>query len=1838
MKLFSVILSVAIAFNLSSAVATLKTQKSAYPQTMMTDAKVMLDNALDKQDDNKIIKSLIDYFDALYSISDSGLPQSIELIDSVISTTDNPVTKSMLYSIEAQAFSSNMSRNRFNNKINIDRPTPLDITEWSSMDYSKKIMNLITLSLKNAEILKNTPITKYKDCISFNKKGIIFCPTVFDFISYNAINCINNIISDTPQDNTSSQKAKNQAETIFANLLDFHKNNYAPYIYSLIHQMEYQSGINNFKQENLKTQYAQLYDKYFLITPFSGLFLAEENNYRYSDNIAERSNQILNDWNFQLKLQQFVKRYPKYMFVNDIKRIIAELERGSISLNINSTISSTDSIRIKCVVKNVNKYTISIIPQNGTILPKSVLHKPIKITTRHKLPFMDTTVVVFPPLPYGEYSLIADFPKKVSAKREFPIKFRVTNIMTNILCTQNGENKAIATDNMTGAPIPGVEIMINNRVDNTSKLGAYTDQSGIAVLNNISRGEIQSVMGKDKYSTPVYFYGNMREKNRRQVMNCEIFTDLAVYRPGDTIKFVGISYYFNEDRRITVNDTDFQVYLRNPNYEITDSIKLRSDAFGRFTSSFVVPKTGLNGNYSINVTLDNINDRISSKYIEVSEYKAPSFMLEFVDMKPHYTTIGGDLNIRGVAKTYSGVPLTDCDVTILLKKSSYFRFMMPHDSNILLQEFKSTTNSKGELNFTIPASLFNQSSEIPFSIYTLVASATNMAGETQSSEDIFTVGKNYTVIFQNSNGIDISNPIKLPVIINSSIDDNKLVKYSYLLKGINTTDSLKGDFIPQVSKIDISSLKSGEYKLSVKITDGDYTSDSSDNIILFRPSDSTCPIKSAMWIPNDTVRCNNDSVVTFTIGNSTPKSYIYYIAYSSNDIVASGWLEYAAGMRNFSIKIPQPFTGQMNVMLMTTSKYETYSKIVKVLPSSPDKKIILSSSSFRDKIMANSTERWTFTLKDNYGNPIKGAFLAEMYNSALNTFAPNRWNWSPEIYYPYYCNLFKSSSYLANAYFQTSIKKYKSTYVEFPSFEEIEFPDNHVRNRMRLNNMMKSEDNADYLHEVIVMEKASVGATKSATNMATMPKIDIRTRNIQSGLWKPLLQTNANGEITLTTPIPNENTTWYFQALAYSDDLLTSILSKEIISQKPIMVAPNLPRFLRQGDNTVLSASILNATDSIKECNVIIELFNPIDNKVIKTKSSKISIAPNSQDTCIIDWNVPDNISLIGYRIKGATSQYGDGEQSVIPVLQASTYITESKPFYLTQGEKNYTIDIPKASTESRITFEYCDNPIWYCVTALPSISSSGNMTANETANSLFAICIAKGIAESYPMIQNALSHWAEMPSDSTLVSMLQRNESLKIGQLSQSPWLNSAQKQTLRMKQFKDIFNKYEMPNRILNLVNRLTELQNIDGGIGWTSSSISSPYITNTVLVLLGEINKLGFLPEIPQLTSLISGAMKYMDKATISSFENMKKYDNVTYEAFLPYIYARSLFPKIPYSSDLSGLKSNAIKAFANNWKNMNLPDKAYVAIVMQNDNKTSVAKDIMESIRQYGIYKPNTGMWWENKNNGIYSYYYNPVALTTLFLNAFHAIEPQCKEIDMIRQWILLQKETTDWGNSSMASAAVYSLLNSGTKWNLTPQLPKITINSKALPIDSIAKYTGYIQTQIKSSKNNRNSVEISRSTNAPAWGSIFTQYSEQIKDIKNVSIEGLSISKDFISASGDKYIENKTPKVGDKIKVYLTIKTDRDLEYVMIKDDRCAAMEPVDQLSEYKYQDRLSFYQETKDSETNLFITNLPKGTHTISYDVYIMAPGSYSLGIATIQSQYAPALTAHSEGTIINIK
>ena len=1796
----------------------------AYPKQVINNADKNITTALNTGNGKALIKSIIEYSIAQSLIDADNLPETIERIESITEKEKDPCIKAILNILLLDIYDEiyNSDRWKFDKRDNPLLPLPKDYNTWDGNQFKYKILALCDSALLNPAPLQASSLKEYESIITHNSLTFQFYPTLYDFITRHIIEKIaayNKSFNTLPirwlcdynsfinLRFTYTSPIVKRILSLYQNLLKLNADRQAAFIDCDIARITFlNDAVYN---SNNKTTFDLLQELY--LNHINSEYSAEAliSMYGYVQNMPQEK------WLFN-NINSYLEKFPNYTRRNCLENLINEMSRSTILINTPKNIIPGDSLNISIENNNTPKFKINLyrIPDNkgkirhnysfSEIKTQAKLINSIDVKSDSIIPYREKHQIKIPFDQAGYYFLVPIINGEEINNKQYYSTIRCSSL-TLMTSKYASKNWATVVNSNTGQPINNADIYktSNNKLVSTL---ATTDILGQAQLK--FTGNCNLIARKDnEISNTQYMYSYHEEKNA-ETLRGKCITDLAVYHPGDSLKISTVIYQIKENEHILYTDKTILLKLYNPNHQEVDTISLRTDKWGRISHNLKLPSDGLLGTWIISVLKGDYY--IAGTNFTVNDYKLPTYFIHISEILKNSPETGA-VTLIGKAETYSGFPLAGIDINLNLSVSPrniWWRTTSPNS----FYSAETKTDADGKLKITLPAELL-ESSPIPNGIFSAKITATSSNGESQETNKTFTLGKTYNILVSLDENIEVSNPLKLNFkltdINDKTIDDT----INYFIKKDGKIVH-QGEFHSAQPIIDLKSVPSGCYSFTFSLADSTIAQPYTiDNICLYRNSDKMPPIETSLWIPVTKYIIDSTQKANILYGTTANNCHIEYYIWDKNKLYSKGWLTPTQGLHHFEISLPDSTTN-LTVSFRNYYEYKCTTNQVEIELKNSTPSITLKAESFRNKITPGAKEIWKFRVTDNTGNGSKSALIFDMYSKALDKIKEISWNWDFPIEQIRGKSLSLSNAYQGNLSYRAYTDLNNSLtcpQLLIPQINTYRYSLANVKRNFynlmgisprAMTTMASDMGNVDSIVETEESaEYESATASNKMTesnNSQTQDNFSYRAVEEPLAFFEPMLLTDDEGHLSFQFTVPNANTTWAFKAIAYNRELLTSNLSFDVVANKPIMVQPNMPRFLRSGDIVEIQASIMNNSDSTQSINTIIEIFDYTSNETIHHYNHNNIIEPAQSAVVTTYITAPHDSPFIGYRIKSSTNDFADGEQSLIPILPSTSPVIETKPFYIAPDSTLFKMKLPPMPDNVRVTLQYCENPVWYCVTALPGMRTDESRTSLSAMAAIFSTAVAEGIIRNNPEIALAFKQWQQSDrSDSTLTSMLERNQDLKTILLNSTPWVMDARSDTERMTRLMLLFDKNEIKQVYAKNIKLLEKLQHSKGGWRWiTETNEPSEWCTMNILEMYSDLKQLGFLPNDKSFNKMINNAVKYIDDI------NARQYAKNSSRDYTHYVYIRDLFPDIKQSTAATRVTNATIQRLISQWREKNITGKAIAAIILDNHNYHSTARQILNSIREYSKSSASLGMWWPSLENISY-HSLDKIGCTSIILDAFNKIEPSCSDIDKIRQWLILQKEATDWGTSITTSQVITSILYSGTKWHHTAQGSFVKIGNRPVSPSNFESITGYFRENISNMNPSDAMLSIIKPAKTPSWGAIYSQYTQESREINASSCDAVSIERriyrQISTPDGIKWEYTDSLKVGDKAKIELVIKTTQDMEYVAIIDNRAACFEPVEQLPAPIFTEGIYFYRENRDVATNMFVNHLPKGTSSL---------------------------------------
>lgn len=1584
-------------------------------------------------------------------------------------------------------------------------------------------------------------------------------------------------------------------------------------------------------------------------------------------------------------VREGIAGYPRYEGINQLKNIEKEILNASLSLEI-ATAYPGEQQSVKVNYKNLTGITLQLykvnLPVTSAVLQNRTTHFESKYARLQREEHfslkpttdylnVDTTLTIQAPQA-GIYFLkaVPDGKKGVSDGT----LMNVTALKTIYRPLPDGTLELVVVDAVSGQPVSEAEVTIY-----TEKGGGYSPQQ---TYQADKQGTLKlDFLNSNKYwynahtaadnAMPIlnlwkndYYY---KESKRKEVL--QLFTDRSIYRPGQTVYVSGLAYEMEKDSTRVLADKKYTVSLYDANNNETGKVEVRTNGFGSFSGQFVLPSPCLTGYFSLRVADTSVS-------FKVEEYKRPTFDVTFEPVKVEYQ-VGDSIEVVGMAKTFAGAPVQNARVHYNISRSYawFWRFMGRGSAR---WEGEAMTDADGKFSVPVHFEIDSDRRESPLWYYTynIQADVTDGAGETQQANLSLPLGSTSMVLnmdnlpdnlvkekkleikltAMNLSGEPVDTPVTYQVVEMEKQKDGQEKEGRKILTG--TVEANKS-FVPEA----IYALPSGNYRLKLSAKDTqDRECTAFKNFLLFSLNDKRPPFVITDWFYQDGLEFDAASPATIYIGSSEKNVYLLYDVFAGNKRLESKRIQLSDSVISFRFPYKKEYGDGILVSMAFVKDGRLYSHNAQIMKPAPEKKLQLKWTTFRDKLRPGQEEEWKLTVLYPDGRPAEAEMLATMYDASLDKiYSAHKLDFGVDFHYVVPLTYW-NTSYMRNAYLYVDfpLKRLRAVPLEYseliiPSTGRMEAVvvgyggspraaltgSLKIRGRSAANAVMKQEAVTDMvLQEEMVETSAQENAEMdSSEELAETGDIQIRENFAETAFFYPQLRTNETGEISISFVLPESLTRWKFMGLAHTRNVDYGKIEATATASKEFMLQPNMPRFVRVGDKANIAASLMNLSDKGVKGTVCMELFNPETEKVFYSQKQKFDVKGGETGHVNFTFEVSDKYTVMACRMVADGDTFSDGEQRYIPVLTDKQWVTETVPLNV-NGEGAHTFSLEnlfnkhsKTASEQRLTVEFTAHPAWYAVQALPVVAHPQNEDALSWATAYYAHSLAAYIVKENPRIKQVFDSWkAQGGTKETFMSNLQKNQELKNILLAETPWLAEATNEAEQKQRIATLFDLNTMNSQLAVSVEKLGELQNADGAWSWYKGMQGSRYVTTQVMEMLVRLNALTHQDADSRMQPMIQKGFEYLGKQAAEEYKSMKEAEKKgavgirPSEQVLRYLYICALDGKAPVDEKVNRY---FIDKLSGEGKELTIYEKALGAIILQQAGKVAEAKLFMQSLMEYSVVTDEMGRYFDTPK-ARYSWFSYKIPTEVAAMEAIQRITKDTKAIDEMKRWLLKQKQTQTWETPIATADAVYALMATGASDLLANTGGvEITLGKEVIrtPADDAI---GYIKKTVSGDVMNIKKVSVDKEGTGMGWGAVYAQYLESMDQISGQG-NGLSVSRQLYK--GDEALNESAPlKVGDKITVRLTVKADRDMDFVQIKDDRAACMEPLQAVSGFRWSNGLGYYQATKDASTQFFIDQMRKGTYVIEYQVYVNRTGEYQAGIATVQSAYAPEFGGHTGG------
>lgn len=1598
-----------------------------------------------------------------------------------------------------------------------------------------------------------------------------------------------------------------------------------------------------------------------------------------------------------------ISKYPKARRVNILKNHETEILLPNLYGYMDDTAYPSNETPVRINYKNLNGITLKIykvnLPADSDQLSKyterSFRSSYTKLLTTQQFNLdptldyqsKDTTLKIATPNE-GIYLLEVISDQK-SVESSYNLLY-VTKLKVINHKLPDNTYEFIVLDSKSGHPVPKAELKLYKQQYGKYQLinSLTADNNGtVTFANDNSDFLVRAINGSDNNMKPVSIgYSYYRQNNNSKIKEViNVFTDRSIYRPGQTVYVGGIAYQQEGDSTNIISNKIYTMQLFDVNNKMVAEKEVRTNEFGSFSGEFILPSSTLTGNFRLKVGDNN-------KYIKVEEYKRPTFQLTFMPQEGSYS-VGDRIMVKGTSKTFSGVPLQNSVVRYTITRQAPM-FWWRMGSPKVLASGEVNTDDNGEFRIEVYLEPNDEYKGLRtwYSTYIVEATVTDGAGETQTGTLNLPAGSSSVILSSDlpeeilkedipTITLTARNLNQQPVNLTGNYSIVKLVENKE--KREESGEILSGNFTSNTT-LDtqkINSLSSGLYRLKLSAKDDQnrevtYETD----FILYSVNDKVPPVKRANWfhVINDKFDANKPATVIF--GSSEEDVYVIYDIFTGDKRIKTERLKLSNSVMKFEYPYKKEYGDGILVQISFVKDGQLYQNEARIIKPIPQKELKMKWEVFRDKLKPGQQEEWILNIEYPDGKPAEAELLATMYDASLDKIWKHTWSMNVDFprLLPYinWNQGYSGNSYIHLDFKYTSLQHIplvfddlitssmkNSPYLYSKYSDEIVFTSEWGAALPANGMMMKSRSSADFAVAESAMLTGGV-AEQSQEEESDMQLQDagatqLRENFTETAFFYPHLRADKEGKVKITFTMPESLTEWNFMGISHTRKMDWGKLTGKTVTSKDFMVSPNLPRFIRVGDNSSIATNIINLSAKNVSGTVTMQLFNPETEKVIISQKQNFNIQAGKTESVRFDFSITtEEEELLACRIIADGGEFSDGEQRYIPVLSNKTRITESIPFTIrdkdtqTYSLSNLYNNNSNTATNRSLTIEYTGNPAWYAVQALPSLSNPTNDNAISWASAYYANNIAAYIANSNPRIQAVFNSWkAQDGTKETLWSNLQKNPELKNILLEETPWLTEAKSEAEQKQRLALLFDLNNLKNNNSTAIQKLKSLQLPDGSWTWYKGMSGSRYITQYVVESLTRLKLLTGMNFDDEMQQMYNKAFEYLNQQILKEYDQAKEMEKKKQPyGRVPEITVHYLYIAALADFNLPEKNRTANKYFIDKLpksiRELSVYGKALTAVILYKSGNRSAANDFMKSLQEYAVSTKDMGMYYDAGTN-IYAWYNYRIPTQVAVIEATDLITQDTNAIEEMKIWLLKQKQTQSWDSPNATANAVYALLSRGgnmldNKGSATIKVGKDVI--KVTPENSMVPGLAYIKkTYNEEEAKKAQEVTVTTLDDGLSWGAIYAQYQEEIDKVAPVNKE-LSVEKRLFI---ERMTEGKPQlipltgetkaKVGDKVITRLTVRTDRDVDFVHLKDQRAACFEPYNALSGYRNQGGAGYYLSIKDASTDFFFDNLRKGTYVFEQAYYVVRTGDYSSGIATLQSMYAPEFSAHSASIRVKV-
>lgn len=1555
-------------------------------------------------------------------------------------------------------------------------------------------------------------------------------------------------------------------------------------------------------------------------------------------------------WSRMNELRNAQKRLTEPMFqVQDMPQVLRPGEKAWVHLNVRNLQNLKFSIsRLNITADNnydaQNEATYKMLLKKTTKLHQKDYSR--NYYGRPDYEEVKDSIEIGGNLPLGAYLMeVTSDNDGIAPQRKL---FYVSNLAVMIQQLPDDKHRYVVVNATDGQPVAGAKVELYEK-DYDVKTGKRkrlvharltTDSNGEAYFKNVD-GEVLVSTSADKFAPAKYIYLSrdryFEQKDDKTAY--QLFTDRSIYRPGQKMHATAVSFIVKKglDASVPGKSKELKFILRDAEWKQVAEQKATTDEYGTASVDFELPKEGKTGMFSISV------NGTATEYVRVEEYKRPTFEITFPKVNERYTW-GDTIVVKASAKTYAGVPVQGAKVEYKVTRRNQMWWRGASSSDKQVKTDSTVTREDGTFDVEIPLEVAESEKNdfmriARFFNFTVSAVVTDISGESHEGEMSLPLGtrstafsvdmpkrievdslKTVTFAYRNASGMPISSQLKY-----------RIDKGEWKVAEANAPIAIK--------EYAASTLvwKSGVHQLEAICG----TDTLQQKFTLFSMKDTHPMETTTEWYYQTAKTFPRDGKPVYVqVGSSENGAHIVYSIIAGNKLLEKGAWELGDSIVTLPFTYKEEYASGVVINYSFVKNGECYARTINIARPLPEKKLNIAWKTFRDRLTPGQKEKWTLQITTPDGKPAKAQLMSVLYDKSLDQLAEHSWRmslgfsqWLPSCYwrsnlksytmdllgiYPtkYYdekqldVDKFDGKFFSYYAYMQAvELSKLERSYGGTVEAVRIQ-KDEQVRNeakvmRIRGSKMTRfgaasskpllSEMDLVLKEKMVMHEEFGGGGSNkvlSSADEAALNHVQVRENLNETAFFYPALESDNNGNVAIRFTLPESVTTWKFMGLAHDKEMRNGLLVDEAVAQKTVMVQPNMPRFLREGDKSTIVVKLFNTSDKKVSGNARMQILDPETNKVVWQKTQNYSIDAEGSATISFDvQGLKEGVYI--NKVVAAGNGYSDGEQHYLPVLSNRELVVNTLPITLHQkGEQNFDLNKlflnkegkqVKGAEEAKVTIEYTNNPSWLMVKALPAISNPDEEDAISLMSAIYA---------------------------NTITTHIQKTLSLD----------NHSQK-TLSQETI-----------RLQNQVEKLKKLQNADGSFSWWKGMKGSRYMTTSVAEMMVRLNAIAGVQK--STAKMLTSAIDYLSWQTAQEVREMKKQEEKKQkvspsEQTLHYLYILSMDGR-KMKQNLEADKAYLLDKMSKMTGDFTIYGKACAAVVLARNSQQNAAYrekagEYLQSVNEYAVYREEMGRYYDTRK-ALYSWRNYKIPTQVSVIEALQMLKPNDKQtIEELQRWLLMSKRTQVWDTPVNTVDAVYAFMKGNeSNWSRKAENAVLKLDGKLLPMPQDSTTLGYVKTGRpgKASK-----LSIDKKSDYTSWGAVYAEFKQPISEIGS-AVSGIKVRRVIVPAESESKGKAQA-KVGEKVKVTLIITADRDYDFVQITDKRAACLEPVNQLSGYQW--GIGCYVSPRDHATNFYFNRLSKGKHIVEMEYYVDRKGDYQSGTCTAECTYSPEFGGRTE-------